>query len=504
MNTQGMSAKTLEILKGLLSQPLNKAGYTSPTVATDGIANYDLEPRAKLLFPRKTILRNMIPRVAANGGIQANWRAITGINTTHISPGVSEGNRNAAHNHTYADYLAAYRELGTEDYVTWKAEYAAEGFDDLKALTVDNLLAATMIAEEVIDLGGNTSMALGTTPTPTLAASTSGGTLATQTLSVICVALTLDGYTQVAGINDGTTGEQVNIPTATLVGSITRTNMDGSSDTYGGGVSQKSANATVAVTGPTGSATALVSAVTGAYGYAWFWGAAGSELLGAVTTINSVLITATATGTATAASLPSSDQSTNGLVYDGLLTIAAKGLGSYYAVQPSGTAGVGTPLTSDGAGGIVEVNKAFAYFWNLYRISPTHLLCNAQEMLNMNSKVIAGGGAPLYRFNMDATGNTEVVGGQMLGGLLNKITNEKVEVVVHPFIPPGTMMFYTRALDYPLSGVREIAVKRCRYDYRAFEWPMVKRRREYGVYFDGVLQHYFPPSLGIVTNIANG
>ena len=50
-----------------------------------------------------------------------------------------------------------------------------------------------MLGEEAMILGGNGSTLLGTTPTPTLVASSTGGTLASQTLSVIAVALTLDG-----------------------------------------------------------------------------------------------------------------------------------------------------------------------------------------------------------------------------------------------------------------------------------------------------------------------
>src|SRR6185437_2624316 len=100
----------------------------------------------------------------------------------------------------------------------------------------------------------------------------------------------------------------------------------------------------------------------GALGYAWFWSASGSEVLGAITTINSIVITATATGTQTAASLGSSDNSTNGLVFDGLLAqIAKSGSNAYSAVQANGTAGAGTPLTSDGIGGIVEIDNALQH-----------------------------------------------------------------------------------------------------------------------------------------------
>lgn len=502
-----LSGTSLELVRRALSSggSLAKAGWVAPTSATSGINYYDLEVPVKQLFPIITPLRDRIPRAKATGGIQANWRAITGINSGHQSPGVSEGNRNAVVSHTTADYFAAFRELGEEDNVTWKAEYSAEGFADIKALTVDNLLRLTMVSEELCDLGGNTSLALGTTPTPTLATTSStGGTLGTHTYSVICVALTLDGYTQVAGVNMGTTGEQFSAATAALTALVSRTTANGQSDSYGGGVAQKSASATIAVTSP-GTITATVTPVVGAVAYAWYWGQpAGSELLGAVTTINSIVIQADSTGTQNASALPSADHSTNGYVYDGMLSQLSQGLGNYYKALATGTAGTGTPLTSDGAGGIVEINAMFRSMYDLYRLSPETLYVSSQEQTNINSKVIAGGGAPLFRFNLDATGETSVIGGVVIGGLINKITGRKVQVITHPNMPPGTIMAWSDTIPYPLSGVRQVVRKLLRYDYRALEWPMVTRRYEWGVYFDGVLQNYFFPAFGLITNIGNG
>jgi hypothetical protein len=502
-----LTGESLDLVRRALAAggSLAKAGWIAPTSATSGINYYDLEVPVKQLFPIDTPLRDRIPRAKAPGGTQANWRAITGINSGHQSPGVSEGNRNAVVNHTTADYFAAFRELGEEDNLTWKAEYTAEGFADLKALVVDNLLRATMVSEELIDLGGNTSLALGTTPTPTLAASTTGGTLGSHTYSVICVALTNDGYIQLAGINMGTTGEAFSAATAALTAVFNRTTANGASDSYGGGVAQKSANATVAVTGATGSMTATVTPVVGAVAYAWYWGqSAGSEVLGAVTTINSILITADSTGTQNATALPSSDNSENGYVYDGIITQLSKGLGSYYKALATGTAGTGTPLTSDGAGGIVELNAMFRSMYDLYRLSPDTLYVSSQEMTNINAKIIAGGGAPLFRYNLDVTGQNDIIGGVVIAGLINKITGKKVMLRVHPNMPPGTIVAYSDLIPYPLSGVRQVLRKLLRYDYRALEWPMVTRRYEWGVYFDGVLQNYFPPAFGLITNIGNG
>ena len=507
-NTQ----EVLELLKAAGKNPFVPANlpeaiakaFTQSGSATTGLTFYDLEAPSKKLFPVITPLRNKIPRISGKGGIQANWKAVTGININSLSAGVSQGNRGGVIATSTADYLAAYKGIGFDDYTTFEAQYAGRNFEDIRALMGANLLRATMIAEELLIVGGNTSVPLGTTPTPTLAASGSGGTLATQTLSVIVVALAPDAFWAVAGANNGATQQAVNIPTAVVPASVTRTNADGTSDTYGGGAARKSSNATVSVTGPTGSATATVAAVAGAVGYAWYWGTAGSEVLGAITTINSVSITATATGTQTAASLPAADNSTNSLVFDGILSqIAKSGSGAYQKVMATGTPGTGTGLTSDGGGGIVEIDDALIAFWNSIRSGPDVIYVNAQEARNITKKIVANGGAPLVRFNLDGNNPGVVSANTVVGSYMNKITQQVIPLVVHPNIPPGTILFWSDGVPYPLNGIDTLVRILCRQDYYQIDWPIVKRRYESGVYADEVLQNYFPPAFGVISNIAN-
>ena len=80
--------------------------------------------------------------------------------------------------------------LGEEDTVTFEAEAAAQGFEDINATATLRILQKTMRKEETALLGGNTSLALGKPGTPTLSASGTGGTLPATTYSVIVVALT--------------------------------------------------------------------------------------------------------------------------------------------------------------------------------------------------------------------------------------------------------------------------------------------------------------------------
>ena len=71
-------------------------------------------------------------------------------------------------------------------------------------------------------------------------------------------------------------------------------------------------------------------------------------------------------------------------------------------------------------------------------------------------------------------------------------------------MPAGTILMTTKMLPYPLSGVGNVMQIRTRQDYYQIEWPLRSRRYEYGIYVDEVLQHYFPPSMAVITNIGNG
>ena len=98
-------------------------------------------------------------------------------------------------------------------------------------------------------LGGNSSLALGVTPTPSNATVTTGGTIPAATYNVICVALTLAAFRE-----------------ATIAGGVpvtgNRTNADGSVDSIAGGYAGKSAAASQVTTGATSVINSTVTAVS--------------------------------------------------------------------------------------------------------------------------------------------------------------------------------------------------------------------------------------------------
>lgn len=508
MNVAGMTDETLDMLNnpGASVEDMIKAWF-APTGATTGIQNYSLVKPAMSLFPVVTPILNSLAFVDdVDGGIQSNWKAITAINTAGLSPGLSEGNRGAALTTSTADYYANFKSFGHDDYVTDEARDSAKNYMDLLARAQANLLFAGRISLERVCLGGLGTYSLPAPAAPTLATATTGGSLpATTTYSVICAALTTTGWRN-GSIANGVPGQ------------VSRTNMDGSVDTYGGGTGPRSANTTIATgAGPTNSITASVPAIAGAVAYAWFWGAAGNETLGAITTINSVSITAAAAGTQTAASLgaAATDYSKNALECDGLISINAKsGIGCYTLQQATGTAGVGTPLTADGVGGIVEFDLVCKWMWDNLRCGPSRIFMSSQEQGNVTKKVLQSpGGNGAQRF-MIQSNQGSVIGGDLVVGYLNKYGNnyagkpgesaKYVPFVIHPDLPPGTIVFDTEVLPYPLNDVSQVKRFLAPENWHATLWPRVRRRYEYGVYCRGVLQHFFPPSTVVLSNIGNG
>lgn len=502
MNT----SEVLDSLRKALSQPsgggsdpLNKAWTTA-----SGLVNYDLQRPAIALYPwgqEVTPLRTQLPRVTSNKGDTAtHWKGITAINTTKMPIGISEGQRGGVISTTVQDFTAAYRTIGLEDYVTFEEDQAAESFDDAKARAVEGLLRSVMIAEEYMILGGNSSINLGVAPTPTGAGNATGGALSDGTYYIGCVALTHDGWyraTVAAGV----------------VQTIVRNNADGSTDTINGGTSQPSV-LSAGVTLNAGTAvqrvTAHVTAVKGAIAYAWYLGNSNThQYLQQITTINSVNFNTTyVTNTQDFQTLAATDNSADSsFSFDGLLYQGPfkANTGSYYAALPTGTDGVGSTLTSDSAGGIVEINAAFKSFYDNYKLSPDTIWVNTQQAQDINSKVIAGGGAPLFRFTLDGQAeNMGVVGGVVVKGLVNKFANTQVAVRIHPWMPAGTILFTSKRIPYALSGVGNVAQIKCQRDYYQLEWPLRTRKYEYGVYATELLQIYFLPAFGAITNIAAG
>ena len=491
-----LSQQTFDLLNKVDMSALNKTTISQSLIS--GVAGnlnaFDLRGPALQLFPVITPLRNRLPRqLSDRGDLATRWKAITGVNTSGFELGVAPGRRSAEMSVTEQDYVASYAGIGLEASIDWEAVWAGGKEFDNKATLVQSLLRAVMIGEEGVILNGNASMPLGTPAAPTVQVVTGGSLGASLNLLVFVAALTPRALANSS------------IVTGVPFGQVTRVNIDGTTTQYGGGVSIiSSASSVAATTAGSQTVNASIPAIKGAAGYAWFIGtSAGTALLNTITTVNKVTLSAPSTGTqASNAAGSTFDGSFNSLVFDGFLTQALKSNAGYFASLDGNT------LTADQANGIVEIDTALQWFWDNKRLSPTEIWVNSQEARNINKKIVASGGVPLFRFTLPGGGSDDekpaLLGGASIAKYWNKFTQQFLDIRIHPNLAPGTMFFNSAEIPYPISGVDNVSFVRCRRDYYQIEWPVVSRQYVYGVYSDEVLVCRAPFALGVIANIANG
>lgn len=480
-----VSQETLAATKAALSDPqanaviddvIKKDATTQGISTTLGIVGVNLEAPSKKLFPVLSPLRNRIPRKnAAVGSTAVSWKAITAINAAGLSAGVAEGERNSFLSTTEVDKSATYKSIGFDDFTTFEAMQASRGFEDARAMSVANTLSALMIAEEVMLLGGNASDIGAPTNLAAVDTANAGPLTASTAYDIKVSALTLAGYRASADGNGGSDSDGE---------SAGSTKLD---HTTGAGKT---------------AITLSWDAVRGAVAYNVYIDVdAGTPFYCFTTTKTSIEIT-----TAVLAALPgagnvpnTADQTGAAYEFDGIIPqISASGSGSYWLDLD------GAALTTDNAGGIPEWDAALKSIYDASRVGPSLIMVSTQEAENAIKKIAANGSSTVFSLNAAIGPNGEVSGGLQLTSYLNRYTQQKVPIMTHPFLPAGTTLMVSERLPFPSNQVPNVFEVDVRQPYTQYEWALVKRRYEYGVYASEVLKVYFPAGCAVLTGIADG
>lgn len=496
-----------------------KVGQLSKADTIDqslGLLWYDLRPVVQFLFPYKQLipLISRLPRVSADGGNAFNWKRITAINVNNVSIGVSEGNRGAGIAISLQNQTAAYKTLGLESAVSFEARLGAMNLTpDALGTAIQSTLRSVMIGEEQTLIGGNASTPLGTTGTPTLVAGGSGSALSNVAYYVICVALSHQGW--LAGsIAQG------------IPGQITKTNTDGSIDVFGGGSAKPSAEATVTPTAGQ-KITATVAVTPNAVAYAWYFGTvSGQERLAKITAGNQIVFSAvppTTTQIVTQLQVNGAyqDNSTNALLPDGILSQmygAVFGQAPGTAMSTNQTLPSGVSIASSGSlnyqassgntgltisgTNISEWDNLLQAAYDQYKIGFDRILMSSADIANFMGTFFGQNAAASFRILFDAEAETgRIVAGRRVTSYLNKFFGNTLDVEIHPYVPPGTIIFWSDRTPYELSGVPNILEAHVRMDYYQIQWPWRTRRYEYGVYTDEVFAGYFMPAFAVINNV---
>lgn len=504
-----------------LTEGLNKADTVSQAT---GLLWYDLSPLVRQLYAFKelTPLISKLPRVPANGGTAHHWKRVTQIDPNRTSGGVSEGNRAARIALTVQDQVTSYKTMGFESSTTFEARLAAKNLNpEPLGLATQSTLRRTLIFEEQALMNGNASTALGTTPTPTLSAGgTTGAWGGTVTVYVICVALSGFGFQDYTPYNSATGLGGVRAQ-------VTKINADGSSDTFGGGSAKPSNEAALAGVTTGQVVTASVTSVAGAIGYAWFVGTSSAgETLAGITAANRA--TFTQPGAATSQPITAlqvtgvyADNSLNTLVPDGILSqIFGNVSGAQYVPNfvtnpnlpanvtfSSGgslvyTAAAGNSgLTINGAN-ITEFDAILQAAYEQYKLGFDRILMSSADIASNLGAFLNSSSTQLFRIMFDASASDgSLIAGRRITGYKNKFMNNTLDIDLHPWVPPGTIIFWSDRVPYEMSGVGNILEAMVRQDYYQIEWPLRTRRYEFGVYVDELFKCEFTPGFAVITNL---
>lgn len=505
----GVTADTLAAVAAALASPgavtasdalLAKTATTQGISTTTGLVGYLLEAPAKNLFPVLSPLRNRFARHGAPVGATAvNWKAITAINAAKVKAGVAEGVRNTGVSTSEIDRTQTFKDFGLDDLVTFRAIDAGRGFEDVRAMSTANLLSAVMVEEEKILLGGNVT-ALGAVAfvdagiSDVGAATPAGPFTASTQYDFAVTALTSYGY---------------------LNGAAGHVTADAADETAG--------QTLVATHSLAGSRTSVIlswTAKRGAVAYNVYAGAHSGTMyyLGTVTATKCTIVTTAGSTAATFVAatngqalicdaLPTAptgvpntaDQTADALSFDGVIPQIEAAAGNGYWKDA-----LGLTLTGDNAGGIVEIDTMLQYLYDHSRIGPTVALVNSAQGKDMLAKVAANGTTTTLRLTAAVDASGVIRGGLKLGSYLNKFTGQDMDIMTHPYMAPGTIVALSERLPFPNNNVPnpfEVEVLR---EYTQYDWAMVQRRYEFGVYGTEALKCYFPAGCGVITGLNAG
>ena len=462
-------------------------GLTTGSPIGTGLVPFDLEAPAKYLAPRPTPLRNKLPREKGQG-TSRRFKRITGITGSGTGgvgvfhPGISEttqnnfapsGASNALYLNrgakiTYAgdDKVVPYFEFGVSDSVSFAAQYAGQGFQDIRALSAQSLLYSSMLLEErmlLMGRGSNTSYFSGA-------------------LSAPSITITLRAPA---------TGETA------ITGAGTNIYVKATSDAGDFGQSVLSSVASVAASAGTVADVKITSAVTGALGYRVYSGTGSSA------PADSALFYDGRTGSLTytlqgafpttiAASTAASDTSAYANGYDGIMPTVT-GANSGYTKNINGSFNA----TSPGA----EFQTAFASLYDSVKADPDEILFNGTDRKNL-SELLKNSSSNNYRLTLtqDEIGNA--VMGSVITAIQNEVTGKVVPMTVHPWMPQGNTAILSYTLPIPDSQVSNVWSVVNVQDYMGINWPVIDFQYQISSYWQGTFLCYAPAWNGSVTGIS--
>lgn len=498
-------------ISAVLSAELGKnitIGNTTTNTGTggsplaSGLVPFDLVAPSRLIYPVYSPLRNKVPRVPGQGtshraklitGVTGSQTSSVGgaqrISISELPTGQTLGgnwplNIPASGSQAAVDMNIPYGFFGMSESLSFLAQMAGQGFEDISALANLILLQEFMLAEEYAMLSG-TRQSLTTPSQPTATARSAGAA------ETAITGATTNVYVKVTAKN------------------------------YFGETAASVASAAAAVTNGTSVVDVTIPTVRGAYQYNIYvsTGTANtgsyylmaSNIGGSKFTLQGALPTG---GTAA----PTADSGTASATdYEGWLSVVDGHASADASVYPTGFSGSYVNKNAaqilnheilftafeamwDGASGSTT-NAALANSTG-FRADPAEIVAEGSDIARLADEVIAANGnATNYRIMLSQNDVNGFTSGAAVSEVQNPITRSLVRLVVHPYLTQGTAFLNSYTLPMSWSNVSNVWENVMVQDYLSISWPVIDASFRYSIYMYGALVCYAPQYNGVIQGL---
>ena len=478
--TIALFSKSVEADVAKNSGPWSNTNPLNYNPGNVGFTPFDLQDSIEFLVPVMTPLRNSIPRRKAQGQA-VQIRQITGYSNSRTGgvPNLNTFFNSATNTSTYngitlnrpntisysADALVVpFVENGISDSVEYQAQFAAQGFTDLRQLSNTAAIYSHMLGEENNILNSTSAV-----------------------LPVAGVTATTD--------NGGTA---TGLPAGTYTPLVTISSAFGESEALTGESTTVEAGESVTVT--------LNSVPVGAVALNVYVTVSGIHYVGRTTSTASgsfpVLFAVTPTLPSTSADNGSSPAyqfggtalGTTG--YTGMIsTLLGNGstpAAAGYVKAVNGPLGTAAPFG--------EINTMLVEMWETNRAQPGTLYTSGRIQAALLAEIQQQGSATSYRANY-MTGDDGIIVGGAVTGITSPVGGPALNIVAHPFIPEGVVIAHSTTLPSPVSGVPGTATIDNVVDLTTIEWPQIGMSYDLSTYQYGSFVFHTPGFDGILTGI---
>jgi hypothetical protein len=459
-----LEAPGLADFVGALATPDVMRSFTAGNLglgSTYGLTPFNLLAPSRLIYPIYTLYRNKFARPPGQGaslierlavgisGSQTGGQAVLDISMPElVTAGNSFGawplNLPPAVSEQFVTLNVPYRFFGVTEQLSFLAQWAGQGFEDLSALANLILLQAAMMGEEYqLIAGSSANLATPSAPTCTVRAAQSNETaLSTSVVNV-----------QVAAVN------------------------------YFG---RTASSASTAVTVAAGQVVdVVISPVTGAMQYN-IYGLSSTPTTYLLATCGGVKYTLQGSLPAAVSANPTADTGTGaGTRMEGVIPTLT-GLSAQAGIYPQSPA---SPITWQG--GYVNQNVGQHLNYNViyvalkalfdsasispgaFKADPAEIISSGSDIANLSQDVISQGAGTNYEIFVKQGEVGDITVGAAVSQFQNPVTKSILKTIVHPFYLQGNAELLSYQLPQSWTNVANAWEVSCVQDYVSLALPVI-------------------------------